>query len=112
MQYRSSQYIVTQAYACAAAPFVRHEVALVARKPLVRVVRVGHPIIEKIIAPTAVALPVERGQRLGRIEIWTRGKLLGSRPLLAGRSVPRPGVGGRLRWYSTRTVHNLLGLFS
>jgi hypothetical protein len=34
------------------------------------------------------------------------------RSLLAGRSVPRPGVGGRLRWYSTRTVHNLLGLFS
>jgi serine-type D-Ala-D-Ala carboxypeptidase (penicillin-binding protein 5/6) len=111
-QYRTLRLIDAQTYAWAAAPFGRHAVALVARKPLVRAVRVGHPIVEKIIAPTAVALPVERGQRLGRIEVWTRGKLLGSRPLLAGRSVSRPGVGGRLRWYSTRTVHNLLGLFS
>ena len=87
-------------------------VALVARKPLVRAVRVGRPIVEKIVAPTAVALPVERGERLGRIEVWTGGKLLGTRPLLAGRSVARPGLGGRLRWYSTRTVHNLLGLLS
>jgi hypothetical protein len=53
---------------------------------------------------------VRRGERLGRIEVWTGETLLGARPLLAGRSVPRPGVGGRLRWYTTRTVHNLLGL--
>ena len=111
-QYRTLRLVDTQTYAWAAAPFGRHAVALVTRKPLVRVVRVGRPIVEKIIAPTAVSLPVGRGQRLGRIEVWSRGKLLGSRPLLAGRSVPRPGVGGRLRWYSTRTMHNLLGLFS
>ena len=111
-QYRTLRLIDAQTYAWASAPFGRHAVALVARKPLTRAVRVGYPVTEKIIAPTAVALPVERGQRLGRIEVWARGKLLGSRPLLAGRSVPLPGVGGRLRWYSTRTVHNLLGLFS
>jgi D-alanyl-D-alanine carboxypeptidase (penicillin-binding protein 5/6) len=111
-QYRTLRLIDAQTYAWAAAPFGRHAVALVARKPLVRVVRVGHPVVEKIIAPTAVALPVERGRRLGRIEVWSRGTLLGSRPLLAGRSISRPGVGGRLRWYSTRTVHNLFGLFS
>jgi serine-type D-Ala-D-Ala carboxypeptidase (penicillin-binding protein 5/6) len=111
-RYRTLRLIDAQTYAWAAAPYGRHAVPLVARKPLMRVVRVGHPVVEKIIAPTAVSLPVERGQRLGRIEVWSRGKLLGSRPLLAGRSVPRPGVGGRLRWYSTRTVHNLLGLFS
>jgi D-alanyl-D-alanine carboxypeptidase (penicillin-binding protein 5/6) len=111
-QYRTLRLINAQTYAWAAAPFGRHAVALVARKPLTRVVRVGYPVTAKIVAPTAVALPVERGQRLGRIEVWTRGKLLGSRPLLAGRSVPRPGVAGRLRWYTTRTVHNLVGLFS
>ena len=111
-QYRTLRLIDVQTYAWAAAPFGRHAVALFAPKRLVRAVRVGRPVVEKIIAPTAVSLPVERGQRLGRIEVWSRGKLLGSRPLLAGRSVPRPGLGGRLRWYSTRTVHNLLGLFS
>jgi D-alanyl-D-alanine carboxypeptidase (penicillin-binding protein 5/6) len=110
-QYRTLRLVAAQPYAWASAPFGRRAVALVARKPLVRAVRVGRPIIEKIIAPTAVALPVVRGERLGRIELWTGRKLLGARPLVAGRSVPRPGLGGRLRWYTTRTVHNLLGLF-
>jgi D-alanyl-D-alanine carboxypeptidase (penicillin-binding protein 5/6) len=109
-QYRTLTLVAPQPYAWAAAPFGRRAVPLVARKPLVRAVRVGRPIVEKIIAPTAVGLPVRRGDRLGRIEVWTGGTLLGARPLLAGRSVPRPGVGGRLRWYTTRTVHNLLGL--
>jgi D-alanyl-D-alanine carboxypeptidase (penicillin-binding protein 5/6) len=110
-QYRTLRLVDAQTYAWAAAPFGLRAVPLVARKPLLRAVRVGRPIVEKIVAPTAVALPVVRGERLGRIEVWTGGKLLGTRPLLAGRSVSRPGVGGRLRWYSTRTVHNLLGLF-
>ena len=111
-QYRTLRLVAAQPYAWAAAPFGLPAVPLVARKPLVRAVRVGRPVVEKIVAPTAVALPIERGERLGRIEVWTGGKLLGTRPLLGGRSVSRPGVGGRLRWYSTRTVHNLLGLLS
>jgi hypothetical protein len=49
---------------------------------------------------------------LGRIEIWDGRTLIGTRPLLAARSVSRPGLGGRLRWYATRTGHHLLGLFS
>ena len=102
--------VAKQPYAWAAAPYGRERVALVARRPLVKVVRVGRPILERIIAPTAVGLPVTRGERLGRIEIWSAGKLLGTRPLLAGRTVARPGLGGRLRWYSTRTIHNLVGL--
>jgi D-alanyl-D-alanine carboxypeptidase (penicillin-binding protein 5/6) len=109
-QYRTLTLVAKQPYAWAAAPYGRNRVALVAPKPLVRVVRVGRPVVERIVAPTAVDLPVARGQRLGRIEVWTGGTLLGSRPLLAGRTVERPGVGGRLRWYSTRTVDNLMGL--
>ena len=87
-------------------------VALVARRPLVRAVRVGRPLVERIVAPTAVSLPVTRGERLGRIEIWSGRTRLGTRPLLAARTVTRPGLGGRLRWYGTRTLHHLLGLFS
>jgi D-alanyl-D-alanine carboxypeptidase len=110
-QYRTLTLVARQAYAWAAAPYGRRPVALVARTPLTRVVRVGRPVVERVVAPTAVALPVRRGERLGRIEVWAGGELLGSRPLLAARSVARPGLGGRLRWYSTRTVHNLVGLF-
>jgi D-alanyl-D-alanine carboxypeptidase (penicillin-binding protein 5/6) len=111
-QYRTLTLVGKQAYAWAAAPYGRTRLALVARRPLVRVVRVGHPVVERILAPAAVSLPVARGQRLGRIEIWSRGTRLGSRPLLAARSIDRPGLAGRLRWYGTRSVHHLIGLFS
>jgi len=111
-QYRTSTLVRRVAYAQAAVGWGRRSVALVASRPLVRVVRAGRPLLERVIAPSAVSLPVVRGQRLGRIEVWDGRTLLGTRPLLAARSVPRPGFGGRLRWYATRTGHHLLRLFS
>jgi hypothetical protein len=110
-QYRTLRLVAAQPYAWAAAPYGRNRLALVARRPLVRVVRVGRPVVQKIVAPSAVELPVARGRKLGRIEFWAGGKLLGSRPLVASRTIARPGLGGRLRWYATRTVHNLLDPF-
>src|SRR3989440_6891189 len=100
-QYRTLTLVARQPYAWAAAPYGLHSVPLVVRKPLVRVVRVGRPIVERIVAPTAVSLPVARGDRLGRVGVWTGKTLLGTRPLLAGRGVPRPGLGGRLPRYPT-----------
>jgi D-alanyl-D-alanine carboxypeptidase (penicillin-binding protein 5/6) len=76
-QYRTLTLVARQPYAWAAAPFGRSAVPLVAREPLVRVVRVGRPVVERIVAPTAVSLPVARGQRLGRIEIWSGHTRLG-----------------------------------
>jgi hypothetical protein len=78
----------------------------------VRVVRVGRPVVERVVAPTAVSLPVARGEPLGRIEVWAGRERLGTRPLVAARAIGRPGLGGRLRWYGTRTVHHLAGIFS
>ena len=111
-QYRTLALVRHARYAQAALGYGRRPVALVASRPLVRVVRVGRALVERVIAPSAVSLPVRRGQRLGRVEIWAGRKLLGTRPLLASRSVSRPGFGGRLRWYATRTEQHLLGLFS
>jgi hypothetical protein len=111
-QYRTLRLVRQTAYAQAALGYGRRPVSLVASKSLLRVVRVGRPLVERVVAPSAVTLPVRRGQHLGRVEIWEGRKLLGTRPLLAARSVSRPGVGGRVRWYVTRTGHHLLGLFS
>jgi D-alanyl-D-alanine carboxypeptidase (penicillin-binding protein 5/6) len=108
-QYQTLELVRPQPYAWASAPYGLGRLALVAAKPLVRVVRVGHRVTARIVAPTAVALPVARGELLGRIELWEGRTLLGSRPLVASRTITRPGLGGRLRWYSTRTVHHLLG---
>jgi D-alanyl-D-alanine carboxypeptidase (penicillin-binding protein 5/6) len=111
-QYRTLTLVRPVPYASAALGYGRPAVPLVATASLVRVVRVGRPVVERIVAPTAVSLPVERGQLLGHVEIWNGKKLLGRRGLVAARTVQRPGVGGRLRWYATRTVHHLVGLFS
>jgi D-alanyl-D-alanine carboxypeptidase (penicillin-binding protein 5/6) len=111
-QYHTSTLVRRAVYAHVGLGYGKAPVALVARGTLVRVVRAGRPLVERVIAPSAVSLPVVRGQRLGRIELWDGHKLLGTRPLLAARSVSRPGFGGRLRWYATRTGHHLLGLFT
>lgn len=95
-----------------ALPYGRPAVPLVAASPLVRLVHTGRPIAKRVVAPSATTLPVRRGQALGRVEFWAGHTLLGTRKLVAARSVPRPGVGGRLRWYATRTVENLWGIVS
>ena len=47
-----------------------------------------------------VSLPVTRGQRARPGAGLVRAKLLGTRPLVAARSVARPGLGGRRRLYA------------
>jgi hypothetical protein len=46
------------------------------------------------------------------VEIWLGKKLVGRRPLVASRSVAAPGLAGRVRWYATRTVKDIGGLFT
>jgi D-alanyl-D-alanine carboxypeptidase (penicillin-binding protein 5/6) len=110
-QYRPVWLVRARAYAWAAAPYGRKPVPLVAVKPLLQVVRVHAPLVERIVAPAEVSLPVSQGQTLGRVEIWRGRKLLVSRPLVAGRSVAKPGVAGRLSFYAGRTVHHFLSFF-
>jgi serine-type D-Ala-D-Ala carboxypeptidase (penicillin-binding protein 5/6) len=107
-QYRPVWLVRARTYAWAAAPYGRKPVPLVATRPSLQVVRVNEPLVERIVAPAEVSLPVTRGQALGRVEIWRGRKLVVSRPLLAGRSVAKPGVGGRLSFYAGRTVHHFL----
>jgi D-alanyl-D-alanine carboxypeptidase (penicillin-binding protein 5/6) len=107
-QYRPVWLVRARAYAWAAAPYGRSPVPLLATKPSLQVVRVHSPVTERIVAPAVVSLPVIRGEVLGRVEIWRGGKLLVSRRLVAGRSVAKPGVGGRLSFYAGRTVDHLL----
>src|SRR5256885_14034197 len=59
-QYRTLTLVARQPYAWASAPYGLRRVALVAPARLVHVVRVGRPVVERIVAPTAVSLPVAR----------------------------------------------------
>jgi len=93
-------------------PYGRSPVALVAARPLLLVARVGDPLVERVVAPRSAALPIRRGQRLGRVEIWSAGRLVGTRDLVAARSVGSPGLRGRVGWYAGRALHHLVDLFS
>ncbi len=110
-QYRTAWLVRARTYAWTGLPYGRAPLALVSTKPRLAVVRRGHPLVERIVAPSAVSLPVRKGQVLGRVEIFRGRKLLVSRPLVADRSVAKPSAGGRLTFYLGRTMHHLTGLF-
>ena len=97
-------------YAFVALPFGKKPLALVAATPMQGVVRLGHPLTERIVAATNTGLPVRAGQVLGRVQIWANGHLLGSRALIATRTVRRPGLAGRLGFYAGRTLHHIAHL--
>jgi D-alanyl-D-alanine carboxypeptidase (penicillin-binding protein 5/6) len=98
-------------YASVELPYGKRPVALVAAKPTNAVARLGRPLTEKVVAASAVSLPVHAGDVLGHVEVWERGKLRARSDLVASRTVNKPGVGGRLGWYAGRTLHHLGDLF-
>jgi D-alanyl-D-alanine carboxypeptidase (penicillin-binding protein 5/6) len=112
-RYRVVDLIETErVYARAATAYDRPAVRLVAERPLVQVVRVEKPLTERVVAPTAVALPVAKGAPLGSVEVWAGEKLLGRRVLVAAEAVEKPDLAGRVRWYAGRAVHNAWGLLT
>ncbi|MBV8998204.1 MAG: D-alanyl-D-alanine carboxypeptidase [Solirubrobacterales bacterium] len=97
-------------YAHVRLPYGRAPLALVAAKPLLAVSRVGRPLTETVTAPAAVSLPIRAGTVLGRVEIRQQGRLVGTRDLVAARTIRRPGLARRLGWYAGRTLHHLAHL--
>jgi D-alanyl-D-alanine carboxypeptidase (penicillin-binding protein 5/6) len=87
----------------------RAPVELRAARALTASVRVDRPLVERLVLPTRLALPVKRGQRVGEIRLYSNGRLVGKRALVVARSVSRPGPVGRAEWYAGRTVHKLFG---
>src|SRR5581483_5824839 len=83
---------VAHAYARVELPYGRAPLALVAAKPMVAVTRVGRLFTETVVARATVSLPVEAGAVLGRVEIRQGGRLVGTRDLVASRTIRRPGL--------------------
>jgi D-alanyl-D-alanine carboxypeptidase (penicillin-binding protein 5/6) len=94
-------------YARAEVGFDLAPVALVAPSSILRAARIERPLRERIVAATAVGLPVRRGQRLGEVRVYDGKLLVASSPLVAARAVERPGLADRAAWYARRTLSNL-----
>jgi D-alanyl-D-alanine carboxypeptidase (penicillin-binding protein 5/6) len=113
-----AQYRVVEAispertYARASLPYGKASLPLVAEKPLLKVVRVHAPLFERVVARAGLELPVRKGERLGEVRVYAGKKLLGTRPLVAARSVERPGLASRVGWYAGETLSNVWDLVS
>ena len=102
---------VESTYASARTAYAKDPLRLVAAKPALRVIHVERPLLERVVAPVEVALPVTKGQRLGEVQILDRGAVIARSPLVAATAVERPGALGRVGFYAGRTLDHLGGLF-
>jgi D-alanyl-D-alanine carboxypeptidase (penicillin-binding protein 5/6) len=111
-QYHVVKAVDGRVYGLAATGYGRPPVKLVAPHEIVRSVRVGQPLVERVVVSSALALPVRRGQRAGEVRVFAGGRLIARTPLVAAESVSAVGTPGKVAWYARRTVHHLLGLVS
>ena len=99
-------------YVSEAVGYGKGDVPLVATSGVLRSVRVDRPLVERVIAPSALSLPVTRGQRVGEVRVYSGHRLVARRALVAARSVARPGLAGRVGFYVGRTFRNIGDWFS
>ena len=98
-------------YASVPVSFDREAVPVIAPRPLRRPVRIGRPLVERVVVPTLLELPVRRGQVVGELRVYDRKKIVGRTPLVAGESREEPGFTARSGWYAGRAVDHIGGWF-
>jgi D-alanyl-D-alanine carboxypeptidase len=99
-------------YLQASVGYGKDPVAIVAAKQVSRTVRIDKPLVERIVASTVLELPVERGQRVGEVHVYSGRRLVARQPLIAERSVAKPSFGGRAGFYAGRTLIHVKDWFS
>jgi D-alanyl-D-alanine carboxypeptidase (penicillin-binding protein 5/6) len=106
-QYRTVQVIDrARVYTTATTGYGRPDVELVAPRGSTRSIHAGRPLVERVVAPTALALPVTKGQRLGRVEVYDGNRLVASSTLVAAEDVADAGLWAKAQWYTTQTLRN------
>jgi D-alanyl-D-alanine carboxypeptidase (penicillin-binding protein 5/6) len=99
-------------YLNAAVGYGKGAVPIVSAGPVARAVRVDRTLVERVVAPASLPLPVVRGQRVGEVRVYSGKELVARRALVAARSVPRPGFGERLGFYAGRTFRHIGSWFT
>ena len=93
-----------RAYATADVPFSDRQVPLVAATRAKEIVRLDHPLVEKVVAPQTLDLPVKQGDRVGEILVYDGDKVVARRPLVSTMTLSEPSVLTRARWYAGRAL--------
>ncbi len=107
-QYRAVRVIdPARVYATVTTAYGQADVQLVAPRGVASSVRVGRPLVERVVAPTALALPIAKGEHLGSLGVYDGNRLVASSNLVAAESVADAGLWAKAQWYATQTVRNL-----
>jgi D-alanyl-D-alanine carboxypeptidase len=99
-------------YGRVAVTYGEEAVPVVAARPLRRAVRIGRPLVERVVLPDQVDLPVRRGDVLGRLLVYERGRLIARSPLVAAEDRDAPSAVERAQWYAAHTLSHIGGWFS
>ena len=91
-------------YAQVAVPFSDDEVALVSDVRLRATVPLDHTLVEKVVAPESLDLPVWQGDPVGEIVVYDGDKVVARHPLVSSETVDEPSLPARVRWYAGRAL--------
>jgi serine-type D-Ala-D-Ala carboxypeptidase (penicillin-binding protein 5/6) len=100
------------AYAHVPVGYGRGAVALVPRRGVARPVRVDRPLVVRVVAAGAAALPLARGTRLGEVRVFSGRKVVAREALVAEHSVDRPGVAVRVGFYVRQALSHVRDWFT
>lgn len=110
-RYRPSRVVdPARVYATAAAGWGLPDVGLVAARAVVRPASVDRPLVERVVAPSVISLPVTAGAVLGEVRVFDGRRLVAKAPLVADRSIAEPGLLGKAGFVLRRSLHHLGGL--
>jgi serine-type D-Ala-D-Ala carboxypeptidase (penicillin-binding protein 5/6) len=91
-------------YATAAIPLSDSLLPLVAERGSSAAVRLGRPLVERVIVPASVDPPVSLGEPLGEVRVYDGTKLIARRRLVAAFAVDDAGLAHRVGWYADRAL--------
>ena len=87
-------------------------VPVVAARPLRRAVRIGRPLVQRVVVPSRLELSVREGQVVGELRVFDRKRLVGRTPLVAAEARDDPGFLDRTGWYAGRTADHIGSWFT
>jgi D-alanyl-D-alanine carboxypeptidase len=112
-QYRRVQVIDHgRVYGVAETGYGQPDVDLVVPRSIVRTLRTGKPLVERVVAPTSLALPVVAGQKVGRVEVYDGNVLVAASNIVAAEAVADAGLVAKVKWHLVQTAKNLWGIVS
>jgi D-alanyl-D-alanine carboxypeptidase (penicillin-binding protein 5/6) len=91
-------------YATAALPFSDERLPLVAARAAEGMVRLGRPLVERVITPTVVDRPIEEGEKVGEIVVLDGRRVVARRALVAAHAADDASVGDKVGWYAGRAA--------